>query len=353
VILFNNIRLTNKGRIKDFKNNEMNQINRVRAVTFLAATFIVLMFLWWTILLFRLNENTSQAWIRAIKLEMKSEGRTLTEEELKQTPQYLEQKKFNEKTKRMILGEGSVLFIGLLWAIWVLYRSFQKEADLSSQRRNFLLSITHELKSPIASIQLILQTFQKRKLEEQQAQKLLVSANNEADRLNELVNNLLLSAKLETAYEPVFENISLNPFFEDILAKMQVRFPKATLLLTENDLPILRGDRQGLQSVFMNLIENAVKYSPVEPTIKLQYSFEKDTFIFNIADNGIGITNGEKKKIFERFYRIGSEETRTTKGTGLGLYIVNQIVKAHNGTIQVLDNAPKGTLFKIILPELT
>jgi signal transduction histidine kinase len=331
----------------------MNQINRVRVVTFLAATFIVLMFLWWTILLFRLNENTRQAWIRAIKLEMKSEGKTLPEDELEHTPQYMEQKKFNEKTKRMILGEGSVLFLGLLWAIWVLYRSFQKEADLASQRRNFLLSITHELKSPIASIQLILQTFQKRKLEEKQFNHLVNSADKEADRLNELVNNLLLSAKLETAYEPVFEEISLKPFLEDIIAKMQVRFPKANIQFSGVEVPILRGDKQGLQSVFLNLIENGVKYSPLEPTINLQYSYKKDTFIFEIADNGIGIANTEKKKIFERFYRIGSEETRTTKGTGLGLYIVNQIVKAHDGTIQVLDNAPKGTVFKIILSELT
>jgi signal transduction histidine kinase len=331
----------------------MNQINRVRVVTFLAATFIVLMFLWWTILLFRLNENTRQAWIRAIKLEMNSAGKNLTDEELQQTPQYLEQKKFNEKTKRMILGEGTVLFLGLLWAIWILYRSFQKETDLASQRRNFLLSITHELKSPIASIQLILQTFQKRKLEEKQFNHLVNSADKEADRLNELVNNLLLSAKLETAYEPVFEEISLKTFMEDIIAKMHVRFPKAILHFTQNEVPILRGDRQGLMSVFMNLIENAVKYSPNAPVINLHYSFEKDNFIFEIADKGIGIAQNEKKKIFERFYRIGSEETRTTKGTGLGLYIVNQIVKAHNGTIHVLDNSPQGTIFKVVLPELT
>ena len=331
----------------------MNQINRIRIVTFLATAFIVLMFLWWTILLFRLNENSRLALVRAIKMELKSEGKNLTEEELQQTPQYFELKRSNGKNNRMIWGEGSVLFMGLLWGIWVLYRSFQKETTLASQRRNFLLSITHELKSPIASIQLILQTFQKRKLEEQQFNHFVNSANKEADRLNELVNNLLLSAKLDTAYEPVFEEISVKPFLEDIVSKMKVRFPKALLNITHNEVPILRGDRQGLLSVFMNLFENGVKYSPTNPTIYLQYSYEKGNFIFEIADNGIGIANSEKKKIFERFYRIGSEETRTTKGTGLGLFIVNQIVKSHKGTIQVLNNTPKGTIFKVILPELT
>jgi signal transduction histidine kinase len=331
----------------------MKQINRVRVVTILATAFIVLMFLWWTILLFRLNENSRQAFERAIKMELKSEGKNLTEEELQQTPQYFELKRSNGKNNRMIWGEGSVLFIGLLWGIWVIYRSFQKETALANQRRNFLLSITHELKSPIASIQLILQTFQKRKLEEKQFNNLVNSADKEADRLNELVNNLLLSAKLETAYEPVFEDISINPFMEDIIAKIQVRFPKAIIHFTQNEVPILRGDRQGLMSVFINLFENAVKYSSKDPTINLHYSFENDKFIFEIADNGIGIANNEKKKIFERFYRIGSEETRTTKGTGLGLYIVNQIIKAHNGTISILDNSPKGSIFKLILPELT
>jgi signal transduction histidine kinase len=330
----------------------MDQKNRLKVVTFLATGYIVVMFTWWTVLLFRKNEAMHQAFVETIKWQLKSEGKNLNETQLKETPQYFELKRFHERQNRMVWGEGSVLFIGLLWGIWAIYRGFQKEASLASQRRNFLLSITHELKSPIASIQLILQTFQKRKLEETQFNHLVNSGNIEANRLNELVNNLLLSAKLETAYEPVFEEIRLKPFLEDIIAKMQVRFPKAHFEINEKEVPILRGDKQGLLSVFINLIENAVKYSPKDPQINLEYSFENGKFIFEIKDNGIGIANNEKKKIFERFYRIGSEETRTTKGTGLGLYIVKQIIRAHNGTIQVLDNAPKGSVFKIILPEL-
>ena len=336
--------------MKVLKNWKMNQINRVRVVTFVATAYILMSFIWWTVLLFRKNEDTRKALLETIRLQLKTEGKNFNEIELQKTPQYLELKRVSERQNRMIWGEGSVLFIGLLWGIGAIYQGYRKEAAITSQRRNFLLSITHELKSPIASIQLILQTFQKRKLEEHQFNHFVKAANQEAERLNELVNNLLLSAKLEIAYEPVFEEMNVTIFLEDIVAKMHVRFPKAVLHFTKNEVPILRGDRQGLMSVFMNLIENAVKYSQKNPTIYLHYSYEKGKFIFEITDNGMGIANSEKKKIFERFYRIGNEETRTTKGTGLGLYIVNQIVKAHNGTIQVLDNIPKGSIFKVILP---
>lgn len=329
----------------------MNQINRVRIVTFLATAYILIAFIWWTVLLFRKNEDTRQALLETIRLQLKTEGKNINEEELQKTPQYLDLKRLYERQNRMIWSEGSVLFIGLLWGIGAIYQGFRKEASMANQRRNFLLSITHELKSPIASIQLILQTFQKRKLEEHQFNHFVNAANKEAERLNELVNNLLLSAKLEIAYEPVFEEMNVTLFLEDIVAKMKVRFPKAVLHFTKNEVPILRGDRQGLGSVFMNLIENAVKYSPSQPIINLQYAYEKGKFTFEIADNGMGIAHSEKKKIFERFYRIGSEETRTTKGTGLGLFIVNQIIKAHKGSIHVLDNTPKGTIFKVILPS--
>ena len=188
-------------------------------------------------------------------------------------------------------------------------------------------------------------------MDEKQAEMLLTSANKEADRLNELVNNLLLSAKLETAYEPFIEEINVTHLLNDIISKMQIRFPKAVFHLDKNEVPILRGDKQGMISVFTNLFENAVKYSPNMPFIHIKYRYDHNNFIFDISDNGLGVTPIEKKKVFEKFYRVGNEETRKTKGTGLGLYIVAQIIKAHNGTIQLLDNQPNGSTFHIVLPN--
>ena len=98
-------------------------------------------------------------------------------------------------------------------------------------------------------------------------------------------------------------------------------------------------------------MENAAKYSGEQAEITVSQKFVSNKFHFEIADNGVGIPATEKKKVFEKFYRVGSEMTRRTKGTGLGLFIVAQIVKLHNGLISVGDNTPKGTVFKITLPN--
>jgi signal transduction histidine kinase len=327
------------------------EIKRNRFFTFLAMSYILFAFIWWTVLLFRKNEEANQAYIQSIRYELLKNGTYTTDEALMQTPQYLAVKKLYDKHNRMIRGEGAVLFMGLLLGIWIINRAFQKEISLTNQQRNFLLSITHELKSPIASIQLVLDTLKKRKLEEKQQETLLGSAGKETERLHELVNNLLLSAKLDTEYTPTLEEIKIANLFDDLMTKMKIRFPKATILINPSEVPSLKGDRQGLVSVFTNLVENAIKYADNQAVININYFYENDNFHFKISDNGIGIPSEERKKIFEKFYRLGSEDTRQTKGTGLGLYIVNRIIKAHQGSIQVLDNTPKGSVFHIVLPE--
>ena len=110
-------------------------------------------------------------------------------------------------------------------------------------------------------------------------------------------------------------------------------------------------DRQGIVSIANNLLENAIKYADGRPTVEVRLFHDKKNVTMEFADNGTGIPDKEKKRIFEKFYRIGSEETRQTKGTGLGLFIVAQIVKAHRGRIQVLDNQPKGTVFRIVMGD--
>lgn len=322
---------------------------RIRFITIFAVFYIMVAFLWWTVLLNRKNHELKVAEKEALYLKTSP---LLGEVAFLETPQYLALKKKHEGQTNMILGEGIFLFLGLLWGMWIIFKSFRKEIDLNNQQRNFLLSITHELKSPISSIQLVLDTFRKRKLDEKQTEALALSASNENERLNELVNNLLLSAKLESTYEPFYENVNLQTILEDVTSKLKLRFPKATFNYENLEMPTLMGDKQGIRSVFNNLLENAAKYSTVQPVIQIKNSVQNDKFVFEIMDNGAGILPHEKNKIFEKFYRVGSEDTRSAKGTGLGLYIVNQIIKAHKGTIQVLDNEPKGTIFKIIFPRL-
>ncbi len=325
----------------------MERINRTRIATFLAILYILIAFGWWSVLLMKKSNALWEAKVRLVR----SEGSFSTEEEFLKSKAYEVVCEEQRRQTRMIWSEGCVLFLGLIWGVWAINRSFQRDLAASNQRRNFLLSITHELKSPLASIQLAIQTLQKRRLDEEKTRILLQSAEKESERLNELVNNLLLSAKLETAYEPVFEEININNLLEELLSKMKMKFPKVAFHFDKKELPILRGDRQGIISVFNNLLENAVKYSPDQPVIHLKNGYENERFVFEVADNGVGVPALEKKKIFEKFYRSGNEETRKTKGTGLGLFIVSQVVKAHHGSIFISDNQPKGTVFKVVLPQ--
>ncbi len=330
----------------------MGNSRKLRIAVIFSSIYILMAFAWWSMLLLKKNADAKQARIELLRYELTQKGLYTDEAQFKMTPQYFELEDKYGRQKTMVWGEGSFLFIGLLVVVWLINRSFFIEVSLSKQRQNFLLSITHELKSPIASIQLVHQTFQKHKLDDAQQAKLLNSANIETERLNVLVNNLLLSARLDTTYEPQIEELKLTPIIKDLIEKFRMKCPKAQFhFSTEKDIPLLRGDRQGIISVFTNLLENAVKYSGERPKITIQQSFENQQFVFDVADNGIGISANERKKVFEKFYRIGSEMTRRTKGTGLGLYIVAQIIKIHKGTIHILDNEPQGTIFRITLPS--
>ena len=114
---------------------------------------------------------------------------------------------------------------------------------------------------------------------------------------------------------------------------------------------LLFASKQDIQSIFTNLIENAIKYSHEAP-INISIIDKNENWSIEVADLGPGIPNSEKSRIFQKFYRLGREETRTSKGTGLGLYIVKKIVESHQGSVRVSDNSPKGTIFTLLLPKV-
>ncbi len=272
--------------------------------------------------------------------------------EFNETEAYQELAKKYKRQEWMIMGEALVFIISLIIGVWLINRGYNKEIESANQQRNFLLSITHELKSPLSSIRLILETFQKRMLQPAQIQQLSKSGLQETDRLNTLVNDLLLAAKIETTYHPASEPIPLTDTLHDLIARLRIKFPEAefTVHCDPQDI-FIQGDRLGITSTLINLLENAVKYSPKPAKISASIKIVQDNTVIEIADQGLGIPDSEKKKVFDKFYRVGSEDTRQTKGTGLGLFIVKEIVKAHQGSIMIMDNKPKGSKFKIVLPE--
>jgi len=314
---------------------------------------MLIAFAWWSVLLYSKNKDAYYAKVEMLKMGMVAEGIFHSNEHFLHTEDYLDLTKKYQRQEWMIFGEASFFIISLVIGIWLINRGYNKEIEIAHQRRNFLLSITHELKSPIASIRLVLETFLKRKLKPEQIERFGTNAIKDSERLNELVNNLLFAAKLETAYQPHLEPIHLDELTTDLVDSMSEKFPNVIFSKNiQTDIPSIKGDQNGMVSIITNLIENAVKYNFTEqPKIEVSLLEKNGKLFLEISDNGIGIPDKEKKKIFERFYRIGNEDTRTTKGTGLGLYIVSQIVKAHQGKITVADNHPKGTIFKIVFSK--
>lgn len=251
--------------------------------------------------------------------------------------------------KGMILGEASVFILVFLTGAYYLQRALKKERTLHDQQKNFLLSVTHELKSPLASIKLYLQTIMKRDLDRSQIKSFLTNSLKDIERLDDLVENMLIASKIENkSYSFPKEKFNFSDLIEKVADRLQVHTCSSQIIKTSVEPGIyLNGDRFALTSVVTNLIENAVKYSPPCSEIDVHLKKLPGAVCFSVADKGIGIKDEEKLQIFDKFYRVGSEETRKTKGTGLGLYIVKQVLNNHQAHIKVKNNHPTGTIFEV------
>lgn len=324
---------------------------RLRLLSYGVIAYMMLAFCWWSVLLYTKNNDAFEAKRDRMKLILVAEGKVESEQDFLQAPAYQRLRQQYKRQEYMIMGEAGVIVVTLLIGMWLINRAYNKEMEAARQQRNFLLSITHELKSPIASIRLVLETFQRRKLPAEKQEKLTHNALMETERLNGLVNDLLLSAKLEAAYQPHQEALDLPQMLEDVIERIEAKYPDASFHFNKGSAvsPII-GDRMGMTSVMLNILENAVKYSPAPADISANIYEQDELLILEFADQGHGIPDKEKPLVFQKFYRVGSEDTRTTKGTGLGLYIVKQLVEAHGGEISLLDNQPKGAIFRISLP---
>jgi signal transduction histidine kinase len=247
------------------------------------------------------------------------------------------------------VGEGATFLIIILIGAGVVYSSVRSNHKLSRQQNNFMLSITHELKSPIAAIKLNLQTLAKRQLEHATQQQLIERSIKEANRLNDLCNNLLLASQMESnRYKPAEERIEISEIATECLDEVSSR-SKHRFVAHIDEGCFTMGDRLLWKLAINNLLENAVKYSPIDTTITLSLHQNDDEIILKVEDEGIGISDEEKSKIFDKFYRVGNEESRKTKGTGLGLYLTAKIVNRHKASISVTDNTPKGSVFEITM----
>ncbi|WP_116108439.1 sensor histidine kinase [Lewinella sp. IMCC34191] len=328
-------------------------MRKLPLISYAIIAYMLLAFGWWSILLLRKNEEAHNARVDKLAIELAVQKRIERASDFRLTENYQRLTERFEKQQRMILGEALLLVISLAGGLYLLFRNLKKEISAAEQQRNFLLSITHELKSPLAGIRLILETFQRRReLKPELQQKLSTNALAETDRLTALVNDLLLSAKLENVYQLNREEIDFGQIVQDAADRVVLKYKGANVHVDiEPDIPTISGDKPGLTSVVVNLLENAAKYSQPHPVIHTTLARGGDTeIVWTVEDNGMGIPDREKRRVWTKFYRVGNEDTRSTKGTGLGLFIVRQIVEKHGGQIELRDNQPRGTVFRVYLP---
>jgi len=252
----------------------------------------------------------------------------------------------------MILGEGSMFILVFVFGAISLHKSIKKERKLQEQKKNFLLSVTHELKSPLASIKLLLQTIQKRDLTKTQVQDFIGKSLLDIERLDDMVENMLLASKIDNrSYTFPKAEFNLSVLVDNIVNRLQLNKCDINeqLINAEIEPKIeITGDKFALTSVVTNLIENAIKYSGPCEVVDVKLYSKNGLIHLEVADHGIGIADDEKSRIFDKFYRVGSEDTRNTKGTGLGLYIVKEVLDKHEASIKVKDNRPTGSIFEIV-----
>ena len=317
------------------------KIKRLRTIYILywfLLTYIIAALVWWFIALSQQNKIMTDYKISELNRAQENyqtEVNKINKEQERKTGQYI--------------GEGVTFFLLIVVGAIVVFRAVRRQFIQSQQQQNFMMAITHELKTPIAITKLNLETLQKHRLTEEQQQQLISNTLQEAGRLNSLCNNLLLASKIEAGdYKLSCEKIDLGELVTESTNDFKTRFPKRNIR-SSVESAFVTGDKLLLQMAVNNLLDNAVKYSGKEGMVNARLVKQSDHAQLLIEDEGKGIPDVEKDKIFNKFYRVGNLPTREAKGTGLGLYLTKKIIEQHHGSITVRDNSPHGSIFEIKL----
>lgn len=249
---------------------------------------------------------------------------------------------------------GIIMMVGIEIAMVFTFRNFTVQLKLTNLYDNFIGNVSHELKSPLASIQLYLETLGKKNVPEDKRKEFYDMMQKDTERLKKLIGSILEISRLEQkriAHD--FQIYNAGEVFEEMIASSarQFRVPvPVSISAGAADLKCVL-DKEAMQIVFDNLMSNSVKYSPEEPEINVKLTHQEKNIFIDFCDKGIGILPKDQKKIFNKFLRITNENVPNVKGTGLGLYWTKEIIRFHHGRISVLsEGTGKGTTFRIRLP---
>ncbi|MBK8725987.1 MAG: HAMP domain-containing histidine kinase [Holophagaceae bacterium] len=253
-------------------------------------------------------------------------------------------------------GQGAFMALGVLLGLTYIYRKLNSEMDLKLRQRNFIASVTHELKTPIASLRVWMETLFTRELSDEQKVRVHDLMDKDLERLTTQVANLLDVARADAgSFDLRMEPLELGPWLSQVAEGMDHRLGTGALgLRMELGLGIwAMADAKALGTALENLLSNAYKYAAAPRETVITLDGDRDEAIIVVSDKGLGIPPKEQARIFQRFYRVGDEMTRAVQGTGLGLFLCKEIVQRHGGEIHVTSKgAGLGSSFVLRLPRL-
>ena len=261
---------------------------------------------------------------------------------------------FTAEVEWLILFEGCFLMLLILAGVYVIFVYWNKQNRLNQMQSNFVASVSHELKSPLASIQLYLETLKYQEVSKEESRDFVETMLSDTSRLSGLIENILQSSKADPkSMELQFQKVDLGKFLSEVAQdhKRQFEEKKCKVDLQLEASPLLTLDRKALQMVFNNLIGNALRYSPVGSALKIHLHRKGRFWDIDFADQGIGFDKKDMKKVFKKFYRVQNKDTQNIEGAGLGLFISHEIVRNHKGKLRVSSlGRGKGSVFTVSLP---
>ena len=261
---------------------------------------------------------------------------------------------FDADLNWVILLEGCFLMIVILAGVLLIFVFWGKQARLNRLQSNFVSSVSHELKSPLASIQLYLETMKLQKVSAEEVQDFVEIMLTDTERLSSLIDNILEASGADPkGLKLHFQPVKLKPFLDEVLEGHQRRFAEkgVQVNLEVQDFPPLQLDKRAMKMVFNNIIGNALRYSPDGSSFTVQVKENGKFCDIDFIDVGMGLSDKDCKKVFGKFYRVQNKETQNIEGAGLGLYLTKEIVKNHKGKIKATsEGRGKGSVFTVSLP---
>jgi signal transduction histidine kinase len=339
--------------------------NRARVAFVVLLIFLVAQVVWWMV--FQRNyidahvAQTAKAWQLQAEFASQAKAAILPPHLVWQNQTVVVKqsalaafKERQERYLRMFAFEVPFFLAVMFLGLWVIWRSLQSDQELRRRQENFLMAASHEFRTPISSLKLLLETLTLRRFTPEQQLEVLNRAHLELERLHQTSERVLATARLERETQPQLQAHDLGRVVQQAVARQRLHLEQrgAVLDLHLSQPLLVNLNPEALEIVLSNLLDNAVKYSP-EPQkpISITVFASAGMAVLALEDRGVGISSKETKFVFDQFYRVGSELTRASKGLGLGLYLVKALTERMNGRVR-LESLPVGTRFVLSFPLL-